>query len=237
VTAVLPPVIGHRGAAGLAPENTLTGLYAAAEAGCTWVEVDVRLSADGMPVLHHDPALPNGRRIATLPVVELAGTDVGSRFSPAFAGCTLPLLAAVLPEAARLDLGVNLELKTDAGDADALADATANLVTVFGITTPLLISSFDESAVSAAHHRMPELPRALLVRRPPADWRGRLESLGCCALNVADRHVAPDLVAAVRAAGFAVGVYTVNDPARARTLWEWGVTSVFTDRPDRVRAP
>jgi hypothetical protein len=50
----LPPIIGHRGAAARAPENTLAGLRRAKALGCTWVEFDVRLTADGAPVLCHD---------------------------------------------------------------------------------------------------------------------------------------------------------------------------------------
>src|SRR5882724_5773943 len=53
----LPPVIGHRGAAAHAPENTLAGLRVAKQLGCNWVEFDVRLTADGAPVLCHDPSL------------------------------------------------------------------------------------------------------------------------------------------------------------------------------------
>lgn len=53
----LPRVIGHRGAAAAAPENTLAGLRKAKELGCSWVEFDVRLTADGAPILLHDDRL------------------------------------------------------------------------------------------------------------------------------------------------------------------------------------
>jgi len=100
----LPRVIGHRGAAAVAPENTLAGLAAAAAAGARWVEIDVRLSADKVCVLSHDPTLiGEGRRmrIARTGAAALGALDIGTRFSADFAGETMPTLAAALDRAHR----------------------------------------------------------------------------------------------------------------------------------------
>src|SRR5437016_10954345 len=85
----LPPVIGHRGAAARAPENTLAGLRCARELGCRWVEFDVRLTADGALVLCHDARLDRtttgSGRVSTQSLAAIRECDAGSRFDPAFA--------------------------------------------------------------------------------------------------------------------------------------------------------
>jgi len=220
----LPRVIGHRGAAGLAPANTLAGLHAAAGAGCRWVELDVRLSADRVPVLHHDRAVGanTGHPVATRTAAELARAD-GS----------VATLDAALAEAGRLRLGVNLEIKADDDDVDALVARTAAVVA--GAPNVVeLISGFCDAALAAARRHVPAVPRALLMQRPRVSWQDSVSAVAAGTLTMADGFVTPAFVAAARRAGFAVSVYTVNDPERARALWEWGVSAVFTDRPDRV---
>ena len=96
----LPRIMGHRGAAGRAPENTLAGLRAAADMGATWVEFDVMLSGDGVPVLFHDDNLKRttGRNahMAETPFADLAALEAGAWFAPAFAGEPIPALEAAL---------------------------------------------------------------------------------------------------------------------------------------------
>lgn len=93
-----PGVIAHRCGGALAPENTLAGLAIAARLGCTAVEFDVMLSQDGVPVLIHDETLDrcaiSSGRVAGISAERLMATDVGVRFHPAFAGETIPSLAA-----------------------------------------------------------------------------------------------------------------------------------------------
>ena len=87
---ILPRVIGHRGIAARAPENTLAGFRRAAELGVAWVELDVQLTSDGVPVVFHDDGLERttdgqGLLIET-PLAVLRGLDAGAWFGPAFAG-------------------------------------------------------------------------------------------------------------------------------------------------------
>src|SRR5437764_8171860 len=100
----LPPVIGHRGAAASAPENTLAGLRRAKALGCTWVEFDVRLTADGALVLCHDARLDRTTdrtgRVAAQSLATVRQCDAGSRFGPAFAGEPVPTLGEALAFAA-----------------------------------------------------------------------------------------------------------------------------------------
>ena len=86
----LPRVMGHRGAAGIAPENTLASLRTAAAMGVSWIEFDVMLSGDGVPVLFHDDNLKRitGRKaaMARTPFAELIKLEAGAWFAPGFSG-------------------------------------------------------------------------------------------------------------------------------------------------------
>ena len=97
---VLPKVMGHRGAAGLAPENTLSSIRKAAEVGVSWIEFDVKLTADNMPVIFHDDSLNRtaGRDglMAETSADEALRLDAGSWFSMDFAGERVPSLFATL---------------------------------------------------------------------------------------------------------------------------------------------
>src|SRR5271169_865003 len=96
----LPPVIGHRGAAAHAPENTLAGFRAARVLGCTWVEFDVRLTGDGALVVCHDDQLKRTTdghgQISKLPLAAIRRWDAGSWFSKSFAGEMIPTLDETL---------------------------------------------------------------------------------------------------------------------------------------------
>ena len=80
----------------------------------------------------------------------------------------------------------------------------------------------------------PGLPRGWLVADDAADWEARARTLGCVSVHCDDGFMTPGWAAAIRRAGFALGIYTVNDPARARLLRGWGVDCIFTDRPDAL---
>ncbi len=237
-----PKVIGHRGAAGLAPENTLAGIRRAAELGVGWVEVDVMLCRDGEAVLIHDEHLERTTdgtgRVVEHDLAALRQLDAGRWFGAAFAGERIPTLNEAIRLIAALGLGVNLEIKPSAG-----FERTTG-ATVAGIADrdrprdlpPPLLSSFSATALAAAREVAPDLPRALIVRRVPRDWRAALERLGCAGLHCNHRRLTPELARAVREAGYHLLCYTVNEPERARELYGWGVEAVFSDYPDRLLA-
>ncbi len=234
----LPPVIGHRGAAGLAPENTLPGLRAAAAAGCRWVEVDVMLAACGTPMLHHDVSLARiegvDGRLDRWTASQLRELDAGSWFGPAFAGTRIPTLADALAEMLRLGVHPNLEIKPAPGAADETARvAVATVREVWPADRPRpLISSFQPDSLAAARHAAPELPRGLIAHARPWRWRKLLAELDCVSLHLAADRLAPGDVRQVVDAGWAVALYTVNDGATAARLRGWGAQAIITDRPD-----
>jgi glycerophosphoryl diester phosphodiesterase len=235
----LPPIIGHRGARALAPENTLAGLRCAAARGAQWVEIDIRLTRDQVPVVLHDATLERtttgsgALAAATLP--DLAGLDAGGWFGPAFVGEPVPTLARYLAAAAALGMGVNLELKADGSDPAMLAARTVEVARARwpAAAPPLLLTSFEPRCLEALADLAPDWPRGLLMGTVRPDWRSLAERLGVTVLAVDQAALEQEQVVELGASGRAVLAYTVNLPARARTLWDWGVASVFTDCPGR----
>jgi glycerophosphoryl diester phosphodiesterase len=233
----LPRIVGHRGAAALAPENTLAGFRRAAAEGVAWVEFDTRLAADGAVVIH-DALLDRtstGRglvRAATL--AALAGVDAGGWFGSGFAGEAVPALGQVLGLLGELGLGANIELKADPGLEDELAEVVAETVRTSwtGGEGRLLASSFSVPALAALARRAPDLPRGLLVSEVPPDWAATAQDLRCVSVHADHRRLTPEAAAAVKRRGLLLAVYTVNLVPEARRALSLGVDAVITDVPD-----
>jgi glycerophosphoryl diester phosphodiesterase len=227
----LPPVIGHRGACAYAPENTLASFATAAALGCAMVEFDVRLSADGVPIVFHDATLErcsDGRGpVGVRTLAELKCLHAGG-------GQTIPTLAEVLTLCRAKGLAVNMEIKPDPGMGAATAHAALAVAAgICGAAAPL-VSSFDPAALAVARDLRAAWPRSLLAERLPSDWRAQVARLDCVAVALHHRALPAATVAMLRAAGLAVLAYTVNRPGRARRLFARGVSAVFCDAPDRL---
>lgn len=244
--AAYPTIIGHRGAAALAPENTLASIRAAAEAGVRWIEIDSKLAGDDVPVLFHDRTLDRTTdRVGptvSLSAAELARLDAGSWFgpegAPAFAGEGVPSLAAALAEIRRLGLGLDLEIKPDEGRGVETAARSLEVLTEAGYTAadPLLVTSFTPEAIRIFHTYAPEFRRGLLIWEWPEGWLDTARSLDCVAVISDHKSLATEAdVRRITEAGFVAMTYTVNDRARAEQLIAWGVTSLVTDDPTVMR--
>jgi len=228
-------VIGHRGAAGEAPENSLAGLRRARAAGCRWVELDVKLSREGEPVLCHDAELSRltGRpaRVADLPVAALTRLEVGP-------GAPIPHLDDALTLAAELGLAVNLEIKPCPGrEAETAAVTCARLAALWPGDAPApLVSSFAPASLERARALDPDLALGLLLRSAKPGWPATARALGVRTVAIDDAALDAATLAGMSGAGWPLLVFTVNAPDRARWLFERGVTAVFSDLPTRLLA-
>lgn len=235
----LPPprIIGHRGAAAHAPENTLAGFRKARELGALWVEFDVQATRDECAILLHDARLErttDGYGVAAdRSACDLERLDAGRWFGAGFRGEKVPRLDAAMALIGELGLGAVIEVKARPGDgARTMRVVLATLRQSASACGPI-VSSFDEDALAAAATEMPGIPRALIVKSIPDDWRSRVARFGCEALHAAERALTPKNVGEV-ASHCALRAYTVNRPERARTVFSWGVAAVFTDCPDVI---
>ncbi|MCP5366817.1 MAG: glycerophosphoryl diester phosphodiesterase [Hyphomicrobiales bacterium] len=236
----VPAVMGHRGAMGHAPENTLASIRTGAALGATWVEFDVKLTLDREVVVIHDDTLDRTTdghgAVAVRTLAELAGVDAGGWYAPAFAGEPLPSLAQTVRLLAELHLGANVEIKPTPGRGRLSGEVVAAFLRDHWPRDArgLMISCFWPETLAAVRDTVPGIPTALLTFDIADGWRDQLAGLGCSAYHVSHTALTAERVAAVRDAGFALRAFTVNDPDRARTLYDWGVESIVTDYPERL---
>ena len=131
----LPSVIGHRGAYNSAPENTLIAFRKAAQLGARWVEIDVRLSSDKVPVIFHDNEVnrtTNGQGpVGTLTLKSLKKLDAGSYYHTDFSGEKIPTLLETISLCIELNLGINIEIKPNYGQATETVTAILAIINRF----------------------------------------------------------------------------------------------------------
>lgn len=237
------PLVGHRGVAAHAPENTLASLRKAAEMGMLWVEFDVRLSRDGHLVLFHDEHLSrttNGRgRLGDHDLAMLKKLDAGSGFSFAFRGEPIPTLTEAVEVLQAHGLGANIEIKSDRGREMETAEAVVQtLRTVWPSALPLpIISSFNSAALALSAAAAPEWEHALVMKTIPRDWQRRLDAVGSIAIHCNARWLNRQRADEILAAGVPLRCYTVNAARTARKLFAWGVNAIFTDAPEGLSLP
>lgn len=215
-------VVGHRGASHDFPENTLAAFEGAAVQGADWVELDVRRTIDGVLVVHHDPALADGRAICHTAAADLP---------PA-----VPTLELAL--AACHPLGVNVEIKNSPAEegydpTDALATATIEAIEAAGHGIDVLVSCFDLATVDAVRSLRSFVATGYLVlsTSDPHDAVALAVAGGHRAVHPFDLFVDEESVRRCHDSGVEINVWTVDDPDRIRQLAEWGVDAVITNRP------
>jgi len=235
-----PRLVAHRGAGTLAPENTLAAMRVGASFGYRMVEFDAKLSQDQIAILLHDAHLErttNGRGRATdHPYAALAMLDAGLWFGAAFHGEPIPTLAAVAQYTLAQNMASNIEIKPTPGLEAPTGTAIARQVAHDwqGASVPPLLSSFSLIALEAAQKEAPNLPRGWITKKLDKNWRETLTRLGCVSIHLHHLALTESLLNEIHTAGFRVAVWTVNDPARAATLLQWGVDSVITDALDLI---
>lgn len=241
-------MFAHRGGAKLAPENTVPAFDNGMALGADGLEVDVQLSADGVPVVIHDKTLDRTTdrvgSVHALTVDELARVDAGYRFahdgSNPFRGqgigiSTLAFVLARYPNARMI-----IEMK---GAEPELALAVAHDVRRADAVDRVCVGSFDQASIGRLRAAAPEIVTS--ASQPEARWTlhrawvrwPRIGPRPYVAFQVPERAgrmrvVSPSFVRQVHREGQVLQVWVVNDEADIRRLLDWGVDGVISDRPD-----
>jgi glycerophosphoryl diester phosphodiesterase len=234
-------IVAHRGASARVAENTLEAFEAAVVDGADVVELDVRLTADGVPVVLHDPDV-SATTDGTGFVHELALREVKALDASGGQGerQEIPTLAEAL--ASIRGAGVNLEIKNLPGEPafdsprEATLEAALQVLRDARFDSPVLVSSFNWLTIERTRELSPEIRTGFLTIAAIDPW---------AALVYVRSHghdfvlpQAPALVAAgldfvreARAAGVRVGTWVVDDEDVLSTLYGWGVDAVATNDP------
>jgi glycerophosphoryl diester phosphodiesterase len=242
-----PRVFAHRGGCALGPENTIAAFDLGMAAGADGLELDVHLSADGLPVVCHDDTLDRTTDatgwVRARTAAELAGVDAGCRFvdeSGAFPfrgrGIGVPSLVAVLeryPDALLI-----VEMKED---TVAIGEAVARTVRAAGAAERVCAAGYGQLALDAARAALPEMassasyPEArLAVYRSLARWP--IRSARYDAFQVPERAglvriLSPRFIRDVHRAGQRVQAWTIDDEGDMQRLLRWGVDGLISNRP------
>jgi glycerophosphoryl diester phosphodiesterase len=237
-------VVAHRGAAAVAPENTMEAFRLAVEMGADAVELDVHLTADGKLAVIHDEMMDRTTDltgpIASMTMKQMRAADAGFRFEAPDGsfpfrgkGLTVPTLAEVLtwlPEG----IGLVVEVKARQAIAATIKALGASRVRAAGAAT---LISFDEATIDEAHALDPDLPTGyLLVPAQPIE-AALIYAVehGHVAVHPWEGDLGLDpgpILAQAQAYGRLMGCYVVNDPQRMQQLAAYGLWGFVTDVPD-----
>jgi glycerophosphoryl diester phosphodiesterase len=233
----MPLRIGHRGAAGTHPENTMASFRRAVELGSDGIEFDVHRTADGELVVIHDGFLnrtTNGSGlIMATTLSELKALDAGSWKGAEFAGERIPTLRELIRETPST-LQLFLELKAGSIHYPGIEAELVALLSEEGALGRTQVSSFDHQALLRIHELAPQIPIGMLFADNLLDPVGLAKQVGAEALHPAWEWVTPQLVEAAHAAGLKVNVWTVNLPEVVMMMTAAGVDGIMSDYPDRV---
>ncbi|WP_448809532.1 glycerophosphodiester phosphodiesterase [Agromyces bauzanensis] len=231
-------IVGHRGDRAEAPENTMPGLELAMD-DLDFVETDVQLSRDGVPVLFHDASLErvtgDRHRVGDLDLARLRALDVGAWYDTSYAGERMPTLDEFLTAlAARETARALVELKAD-WRVDQVR-RVIDLIERHGLRGRVVLQSFSLETLFALQQVSPTTPRILLIRELPAEPVALAERLGVIGFGTTAASVTavPGALEALHDAGVAVLCYTLNTHESWQEVSELGVDGIITDQPSEL---
>jgi len=232
-----PIIFAHRGSSAYAPENTLASFELALKQNVNAIELDVTLTKDQKVVVFHDSSTERitgvKGKINQMNLAEIKKLDAGSFFDVSFQGEQIPTLEEVFELVGDRAL-INIELKNYASPFDALPEQVAILIEKWKLQDNIFFSSFNPIALWKIKQLLPDVPIALLAMGGKQGWLARSrfgEILAYQAIHPYYADVNPKFLSAHHQKGHLVNVYTVNNAASMRTLFEMGVDGIFTDDP------
>lgn len=241
----LPKVIGHRGAKAYAPENTLESIHTAADMDVEWVELDVKLTKDQVPIIFHDDTLERTTNIsgnvADKTYEELQQVEAGSWYAESFTGIKIPTLEEAIDVLINRDLGFNLNIKPCPGREKETAEVALDILSQYWDDhNRLLISSFDPVCLEVAQDMANDWARGLLLapegeeQQINPEWKDLADYLNVKTVNIGTEIATRDIIEEIIELDYRPLIYTVNDPIEARHYQSWGVEAMFSDEPDII---
>lgn len=236
----LSRVIGHRGVAGVAPENTLDAMQKAHELGIEWVEFDVMLTKNHEVVVFHDMVLDrttNGKgKVLESNYEDIAKLDAGEWFDKNFSGAHVPTFSEILQFIKKLNIKINVEIKSPPGTERRVAEKVINLLEEHWPSdiSPPLLSSFSVACLTEIRRLNSDIWIGLVMSSWQPKWQQAVDGINAQSVHLNYKALTVERVREIKKTGRAVLAYTVNDSEIAQQLFEWGVTAVFSDFPNQI---
>jgi glycerophosphoryl diester phosphodiesterase len=217
-------VTGHRGAAGLEPENTVRSFRRACELGVDRIETDVRLTRDGHLICMHDATVDRTTNstgaVAELTFAELRALDAGEDER---APTLQEAIAAVRGQAV-----LQIELKGEGAVSPTLAILDAMRMQ----PEEFLLTCFDASRLAEVHAQRPDLPVSLLFGQPPPDAIERACAVGASSISIQHTHLTRAWVEAAHAAGMEIRGWNPDTREEMEAALTFGIDGLGSNRPD-----
>ncbi len=235
VSAGRPLIVGHRGAKGLAPENTLAAFKVAAELGIDGVEFDVQRTRDGHLIVFHDEdtARVTGHQafIEDLTLEAIAALDAGHAFAPKYHGERIPTLHEAFAFLRETELLLFIELKEPWRFPGIEAELVA-AIHAFGLTDRVQVRSFYHDALYEIYRADPAIALSgLWLDRLPAE-----DEITFKTINAYHKLYTAEVIARIHQRGQQATAWVVNDLDTARNLIAAGIDGLTSDYPDRLLA-
>lgn len=234
-----PWVVAHRGYSAAAPENTMAAVDAARLLGVDFIEVDLHVTADGIPVVIHDPTLQRTTdvtgTVAHMSYERISLADAGYGTGLGFAGQRVPRLDVMLDNIAQHGGQMLLELKGE-WSPGAVAKV-GQMIAEVGLADRVILQSFSVKSLEVCRDIAPHVPRGLLRLVPREEDMGIAQRLEVVAVNPSLRgfHLRRDFVEEVLGRDLAVFVYTSDDPKDWEKMLSAEVTGIITNQPGRLQ--
>ena len=238
----LPKLIGHRGVKNLSPENTIDSITLAHKLGLSWVEVDIKISKDLIPILLHDNSLERTTSGMGLPsefnYKDLKKLDAGSFFYNQKTNIYIPTLEEVLLISNNKKINLNIELKPNKGFEKKNVESIAKVLKNSKFYNEYYFSSFDLNSLIMMKEILPNANYGILVDEFKNDINlNNIISLAkkynffCCGMN--KDIINSEIINLILKNNLEMTVYSKDNLMlrEANELWSKGVKSIFTDDP------
>jgi len=241
-----PKLIGHRGVKNLSPENTLNSIELAHKLGLKWIEIDVKISKDLIPILLHDDNLDrttNGKGFPTdYNYKDIKKLDAGLFFYNYSTKIYIPTLKEVLSFCKKNSISLNIELKPNCGFENQNVNAVAKLLKSFNFNKQYYFSSFDWNSIILMKNLLPNANYGLLINefnqnislKNAIDLCNKF-NFSSCGFNI--KIINSNVISQMKTNNLITTVYSEENlkPYEAKELWLNGVNSIFIDDPSKFK--
>ena len=238
----LPKLIGHRGVKNLSPENTLNSIKLAKNLGLRWVEIDVKISKDLVPIAIHDDTLERTTNGKGLPINfnydDIRKLDAGSFFYDYSTNIYIPSLKEVLLLCQQNKIGLNIELKPNLGFEKKNVEAILKVLNELGIDIKYYISSFDLDSLILMSEVLPNAYYGLLINEfdKYINLKNVLDichkyNFFSCGLN--KKIISLEIINKINENNLVANIFSEENVKKneANELWSMGINSIFIDDP------